>query len=197
MHKRISHRVLGLGVAAVLLSCNPTADDNRSAVVLTLALAGSTETEDTGFLKTQQVVTTSGLFSDVVDDNGNAADDFLRFRLESIPKSPVSVLSDFYTVQLTGYQVVFSRADGFNTPGIDVPFPLTLPISAQVPPGGAAEVDLLLITREMKLESPLRDLWFGDGQRIFVSANLTIFGTDLLGNAVTASGTSLVAFGDF
>jgi hypothetical protein len=101
------------------------------------------------------------------------------------------------SVTLTRYRVVYIRADGRNTPGVDVPFPVdgavTVTLSQQ-----PTIVPFEIVRHQQKLEQPLRSL-ASFGGRIFIStiAEITFYGEDQVGNAVQAKGTISVSFGDY
>jgi len=174
----------GVGVAALaaalLSGCNPTADNDSSAVSITAVFQGSDD-----------VV---GIFSDVVNDDGTVSDDFFDITVESIPKAGTDP-GDFYTVEFEGVQIVYTRPDGKNEPGVDVPFPLTYALGGFVEPGGDTDINTLVVSKEMKLQPPLRNLWFSN-QRIFATVNLRIFGHDRVENSVSADASAVVLFED-
>ncbi len=108
------------------------------------------------------------------------------------PTSP----SPLTQITITRYRVSFTRADGRNTPGVDVPFGFDGGLTATV--SGTTEVSFPLVTHAMKLEQPLRGLR-GSGGQFFIHtlAEITFYGRDQAGNEVSASGLMSVNFGDF
>lgn len=182
---RIASRLLPVLACLLALSCNPIADDNRSAVTLSAAFSDSGSSTAIGFS------------IDVVDnETGQPHDEALEVTVYSTPK--VDTLSTaLYTVHFLSYDVLFSRPDGQNEPGVDVPFPFSRAIGGIVEPEGTADLNIIMITEEMKLQSPLRDLWFGDGERLFTTLHITIFGRDRVENSVQASASAPVIFDDF
>lgn len=102
-------------------------------------------------------------------------------------------------VTLTRYRVNFRRADGRNTPGVDVPFGFDGALTATVPVGGGQRSVIFDIVRHAnKAEPPLRNLWQLGGQLIISTvAEITFFGRDQNGNEVTVTGMMDVTFGDF
>lgn len=182
----MSRRYLAIVAAAALslTACNPRANDDQSAVTLTASFEGS----DAG-----SVV---GIESDVVTDAGTTADDFFELTITSIVKPNNVTPSDLYRVSLQGVEISYSRPDGRNVPGVDVPFPLRYALGGTVPVGGTFTVNLLVVSQEMKVQVPLRNLWFGEGQRIFATVTATVFGVDQVGNEVQATASAVVVFGD-
>ena len=105
-------------------------------------------------------------------------------------------------VTINRYHINFIRADGRNTPGVDVPFPVDGAVTVTL--GSAAvAVPFEIVRHQMKVEQPLRSLAsvngsFG-GSRLFIStiAEITFYGVDQVGNAVQAKGTISVSFSDY
>ena len=166
------------------VSCNPVAGDSRSAVILVV----------TGFSDTDG--DRSGMFSDVVNDDTSVSDDFLFINTVTEKKAPSTEPSDLFRVTLFAYEVRYTRPDGANEPGVDVPFPFTFSTSGTILPEESSETEIFMVRKEAKLESPLRDLWFGDGQRIFATATVTIFGQDQVENSVSAAASIPIIFED-
>jgi hypothetical protein len=100
-------------------------------------------------------------------------------------------------ITLNRYHINFIRADGRNTPGLDVPFPIDGALTATVSTTPVT-VGFELIRHQMKLEQPLRSLASG-GSRVFIStiAEITFYGTDQVGTTIEARGTISVSFGDY
>lgn len=100
-------------------------------------------------------------------------------------------------VTLNRYRIEFVRADGRNTPGVDVPYPVdgavTVTLSSQ-----PSQVPFEIVRHQAKLEQPLRSL-AGFGGRLFIStiANITFYGVDQVGNPIQAKGSISVSFGDY
>jgi hypothetical protein len=112
----------------------------------------------------------------------------------AIPTQP----SPLNQVTINRYRVTFRRADGRNTPGVDVPHPFdgafTITIPTETPVLGAFE----LVRHQAKLEPPLANLAGGGGAIIISTlAEITFYGRDQAGNDIEATATLSVNFGDF
>ena len=135
-------------------------------------------TKGTVFGDIGQVVLTLGL-----KDPGSSAS----------PTTPTS--ANFIT--MSRYHVQFVRADGRNTPGVDVPNAfdgsMTLTVTAANSTG-----NFVLVPVQAKLEAPLAAL-AGNGGNVVIStiATITFYGTDQAGRAVSVTGTMTVNFADF
>ena len=100
-------------------------------------------------------------------------------------------------VVLSRYHIQFSRADGRNTPGVDVPYPFDGGVTATIGESPVS-VPFEFVRHQAKLESPLRAL-AGFGGRMFIStiATVTFYGADLAGNEIQVTGTMSVSFSDY
>src|SRR5688572_790122 len=108
------------------------------------------------------------------------------------------VTSPLNGITLTRYRVNYRRADGRNTPGVDVPFGFDGALSATVPPEGSVDVIFDLVRHSSKSEPPLTNLIAGGGVRfINAIAEVTFFGRDQNGNETMVTGFIDVIFGDF
>lgn len=99
-------------------------------------------------------------------------------------------------VTLTRYHVSYFRADGRNTPGVDVPYGFDGTITGTVT--GSASFGFTLVRAAAKAEAPLPALVGGGGAR-FISAiaEVTFYGQDGHGNDVSATGRISVHFADW
>lgn len=102
------------------------------------------------------------------------------------------------SITISRYRVNYVRADGRNTPGVDVPYPfdgaMTVTISGNSQSSGIFEV----VRVQSKLEAPLRALRGGGGAiAINTLAEVTFYGRDQAGNEVQVTGTLQVNFADW
>jgi hypothetical protein len=124
--------------------------------------------------------------------------DSLLVTVRSNEKNPTAATTPISSVTLTRYHVDFRRADGRNTPGVDVPYGFDGGLGVTIPPSASAQVGIEVVPHRLKLEPPLKNLASGGGQ-IFIStfAEITIYGRDQNGNEVSVTGRIDVQFGDF
>ncbi len=99
-------------------------------------------------------------------------------------------------VTINRYHVSYTRADGRNTPGVDVPYGFDGGATVTVAPGATATIGFDLVKHTAKEEAPLVQLINGQNL-ISVIATVTLYGTDLVGNEVSATGTIQITFGNF
>ena len=137
----------------------------------------------------------------VVDGSPTIFSDIGRVRLTLAMKDAGSVdsptsptVNNFITI--TRYRVRYTRADGRNTPGVDVPYGFDGAFTGTV---GAAEftAGFELVRHIAKEEAPLQAL--GRNRAVIIStiAEITFYGHDQTGRDVSVTGQMLVSFGDF
>lgn len=100
-------------------------------------------------------------------------------------------------ITITRYRVTFRRADGRNTPGVDVPYGFDGAATVTV---GTTLVTMgfELVRHTMKSEPPLMNLANNGGAtQINTIAEITFYGRDQAGNEVSVSGLISVNFADF
>ena len=99
-------------------------------------------------------------------------------------------------VTITRYRVVYKRADGRNTPGLDVPYPFDGAATGTVQIGASLTLPFELVRHVAKEEPPLRELIFSP---TFIASitEVTFYGQDRVGNEISVTGTILIEFGNF
>jgi hypothetical protein len=98
-------------------------------------------------------------------------------------------------VTISRYHVAYRRADGRNTPGVDVPYAFDGAATATTV-NGVLSLSFELVRHVAKMESPLVEL--GSNSAIITTiAEVTFYGRDQVGNDVTVSGTLQIDFGNF
>ncbi len=120
----------------------------------------------------------------------------LALKNPGVPGSPTSPTA-MNDVTFTRYRVVYKRADGRNTPGVDVPYPFdsAATFTARVGTPVTAGFELVRITA--KEEAPLRALVTNGNTFITTIADVTFYGQDRAGNDVSAGGSIGITFGNF
>lgn len=113
------------------------------------------------------------------------------------PTSPTSP-SPLNAITVTRYRVAFRRADGRNTPGVDVPYGFDGGFTVTVAGDGTAGAGFELVRHQMKEEAPIRNLVNAGGAGLISTiAEVTFWGRDQAGNEVSVTGNITVNFGDF
>jgi len=205
--QRLTHVVVLAALIAATASCGDVVRQGRAPVFLVVdsleaARGGPSAGEFTGTLLSDVItnVTTPAPCSDtapcptVFDDSG-------RVTLRIVPKdvgSPTvpSVLSTNNEVTITRYRVSYRRADGRNTPGVDVPYGFDGGVTGTVTANSTVGLTFELVRHIAKYESPLVQLKFNP-TIISTIAEVTFFGVDRVGNEISARGSLLIEFGNF
>ena len=99
-------------------------------------------------------------------------------------------------VTIDRYHVSYRRADGRNTPGVDVPYGFDGAATGTVTGGTALTLGFTLVRNAAKIESPLVQL-ITSPTTISAIADVTFYGHDQVGNEVSVTGSIDVAFGNF
>ena len=90
----------------------------------------------------------------------------------------------------------FIRADGRNTPGVDVPYPFDGAMTVTVRTGEVT-AGFELVRHIAKLEAPLQALGQEREWNISTITEVTFFGFDQTGREVSVTGRLLVNFANF
>lgn len=99
-------------------------------------------------------------------------------------------------VTINRIHVEYSRADGRNTPGVDVPFGFDSAITGTIAAGGSLTLGFELVRNVAKEESPLVQLK-ASSNFISAIAKVTFYGVDRVGNAIQVTGQLQIEFGNF
>lgn len=204
IHMRIASRVLALAaLAAGGASCGDVARTGQSPMYLTInSLTGSSgrggaAAAGSNVLLSDVIVNVTApapcapaspcptVFNDL-----GAATFSVAPKDVTDPTAPTSNNS----VTLTRYRVSYRRTDGRNTPGVDVPYAFEGAITITVPLTNSATFEL--VRHAAKNESPLVQLR-NSPSTITTIADVTFYGTDRVGNDISATGSIQIDFGNF
>jgi len=108
------------------------------------------------------------------------------------PSSP----TDVNAITIDRYRVDYVRADGRNTPGVDVPYGFDGAVTVTVAGANATTFGFQLVRVVAKEEAPLVQLK-NSAAFITVIAHVTFYGHDQAGNEVTVMGSIQIDFGNF
>ena len=183
-------------VTAGQVSCGSVVRDGRSSVYLVVdslvaKRAGSSDPEGGTLLS--DVVTKGSTFNDVATVT-------LRMSPKDIGPTGTTQPSLNNEVTINRYRVVYRRADGRNTPGVDVPYGFDGAATGTIPVGGTLKLGFELVRHIAKEESPLIQLRFANGNTppvISTITDVTFYGRDQVGNELNVTGLMLINFGDF
>jgi hypothetical protein len=142
------------------------------------------------------------LDSDVVDDEGSVFNDEVTVTVAVRPKNPlVEVPQIAMAVFLERYEVRYVRSDGRNTPGVDVPYPISGGVTTVIDAadsGDTVGVPIEVVRHTAKREPPLANLQVGSGLRVVsVMAEITLYGKTTAGHVVSDKGFLQITFANF
>jgi hypothetical protein len=203
-HMHIVRRLLPVAaLVAVTTSCGDAVRQGQSSVFLTVITlqAASGGGHDAGkfsgtLLSDVQVLVTSPAPCSAASPCPTVFDDAGQVVLQLTPKNLGVAPTTNNQVTITRYHVTFTRADGRNSPGVDVPYGFDGAITGLVPPTGATTLSFELVRHVAKEETPLVQL-ISSAVIINTIATVTFYGTDQVGNDVTATTSMSVEFGNF
>jgi hypothetical protein len=137
--------------------------------------------------------------SDVISDTGSVVQDAGSATIQVALKDPQGPApTPVNSITLTQYHVQYSRSDGHNVQGVDVPFAFDSGVTQTISAGGTASVPFTLVRLQAKLEAPLQALAHKGGQIVISTiATVTFYGQDQNGRAVSVSGNIEVDFADW
>jgi hypothetical protein len=201
---RAAQAALFATAALSAVSCGEVARTGRSSAFLIIesleaasgadpSTSGSILNSDVETLVDSTVNGQTVKVATVFNDPGTAV-----FRAEM--KNPVGPTSpgSINDITISRYHVAFRRADGRNTPGVDVPYAFDGAFTVTVPAGGSASSGFDLVRHQSKREPPLSNMRGGGGTRLLsVIAEVTFYGRDQAGNEVSVTGSLSINFADF
>ncbi len=207
---RTVHRIIGLAaIVAASSSCGDALLQSRAPVLLvidSLQAAQGNKPAAFFFTLTSDVITQVTIpspciidqpcttLSTVFNDLGQATM-HLNAKQQPTTNNPFGPTST-NEVTITRYHVAFVRADGRNTPGVDVPFAFDGAVTATIGVAGSVAFGFELVRHVAKEESPLVQL-ANSATIITTIAQVTFYGHDTVGNAISVTGSLTVDFGNF
>lgn len=99
-------------------------------------------------------------------------------------------------VTITRVHVAYRRTDGRNQEGVDIPYGYDTAATATIGGNTTVSLGFPLVRVQAKTEQPLMGLRF-NGQIISAIADVTFYGQDVVGNAVSAVGSIAIDFGNW
>ena len=196
-------------LAAATASCGKTAGDSSASTYLVIdsltAVSGATTGGNQSATLGSDVLTCvqktvngqQQLVPTIFADPGAVK---LRLAAKDVTFTPTTNNE----VTITRYHVQFIRADGRNTQGVDVPYAFDGAVTATVTTAGVT-IGFDLVRAQAKQEAPLIGLvgtgtcGSSNGGAIAIStiAQVTFYGTDRVGNAVSVMGQISVNFANW
>ena len=127
------------------------------------------------------------IFSDVITEgsiiNDNAVATLTVVLLD--PFASAGIATYYQSILVDQVDIKYSRVDGLNTPGVDVPYGFSQKVNMVVGVEEKVSLPFVLIQHNAKLESPLVELInIGQEKILKLEAEVTFHGKDLGGHRV-------------
>ena len=182
--------------AALSTSCGDVVRQGTGGsflIVSSLEAAPGAEPTEFGNTLLSDVIT-------VVDDSPTFFNDVGRVTFRLGLKDPGAATSPTTPSQndaitINRYRVRFLRADGRNTPGVDVPYGFDGAFTLTVT-GGDASAGFTIVRNISKMEAPLAALRF-NGVVLSTIAEVTFYGADQTGHEVSTTARISIDFANF
>jgi hypothetical protein len=193
--------------AAATISCGSVVRNSQAPVMLVMdtlqGLKGSAQASSpSGTLSSDvlTIVTSGGTCTTtspcptIFADNGQAQ---VHIILKDIGQ-PGATLSPSTnnTVTITRVHVSYRRTDGRNQEGVDIPYGFDTAATVSVSGTNQSTVVFPLVRSQAKEEAPLVQL-VTSGLVISTIADVTLYGSDAVGNALSVTGSIAVTFANF
>jgi hypothetical protein len=192
--------LVALAGAALLstVSCGKAATQGKASAYLVIDRlqaapgAKSGDTSTFGDMLQSDVLTKGSIFEDL----GSVTLRALMKDPGADPKSPTAPTS-YSQITVDRYHVSYTRSDGRNTQGVDVPYAFDGATTGTIA-DQAVSLGFVLVRAQAKAEAPLRALRdLGGAMLISTIAEVTFYGHDQSGNAVSVVGKMSVNFADW
>jgi hypothetical protein len=184
--------ILAVLPAILMLSgCNPLEDDSKSSsFIIVESIAGTDLSGKTAsFLQSDVVLTNSIVVADVAT---------ATLRASLLDPAPILKPSQFNDIMLDRYIVSYSRVDGKNRQGVDVPYSFEGALTQILKIGTSTSISFVVVREVAKLESPLIDLAQNRAEGVIeATAKIELYGHDLAENKVKATGYLTIFFANY
>jgi len=179
-----------------LLSCNPIENESQSSSLLIVESLTGTDIEgnEVNFLE-----------SDVLKVDSSTGETYITADIANAILSaellqPDSCLgpSHYNNIMVTRYVVSYSRTDGKNTEGVDVPYSFEASLSTLVEIDSSVTISFVIVRAAAKGEPPLVNLSEGRGEGVLqVMAKVEFYGHDMTNHNVKATGYLSIDFSNY
>jgi hypothetical protein len=173
--------------ALLLTSCSQAVRTGQASSYLILTSLQSSTGSTVAQSDVRNVDAATGA-SSVANDPATAAFELQMKDVTGLGPSPTNAIT------ITQYHVKFTRTDGRNVEGVDVPYAFDGAVTTTI--SSAGSVGFTLVRSQAKLEAPLAAL---AQTNILVTtiATVTFYGHDQVGREVSVSGSIEVTFANF
>jgi len=184
--------ILAVLPAILMLSgCNPLEDDSKSSsfIIVESVTGKDAAGKAASFLQSDVVLTNSIVVADVAT---------ATLRASLLDPAPILKPGQFNDIMLDRYIVSYSRVDGKNRQGVDVPYSFEGALTKLLKIGTSTSISFVVVREVAKLESPLIDLAQNRAEGVIeATAKIEFYGHDLVENKVKATGYLTIFFANY
>lgn len=185
-----------LSAIFLLFSCNPLENETESDSLLVVQIVTGTDIDG-------NVV--NYLQSDVQNIDSQTGQPYITadsakatLKVSLLDPSPTVQPSQYNSITINRYVVSYSRSDGHNTPGVNLPYSFEGSLSVQIDAGSTAIIAFIIVREVAKLEPPLINLVEGTEEGVLqVTAKVDFYGQDMVNNTVKATGYLNIFFANY
>jgi hypothetical protein len=177
--------------------CNPIENETKSASRLVVESLEGTDIEgsEANYLQSDVLYEDSDdpTSTTIYADSANVA-----FRAELLDPDSITGPSYLNDITVTRYVVTYTRSDGKNTEGVDVPYSFEGSLTTQVAIGSSTSASFIIVREVAKNEPPLVDLVFGTEEGVIqTTARVDFYGHDQANRNVQATGYLTIFFANY
>jgi hypothetical protein len=186
-----------LPLVLTFFTCNPIENETKSAsrLVVESLLGTNLEGGEANYLQSDVLYedpddpSSSTIYSDSAS---------VTFRAELLNPDSLTGPSYLNNITVTRYVVSFTRSDGKNAEGVDVPYTFEGSLSAQIAINSTVTASFIVVREVAKNEPPLVDLVFGTEEGVLqTTARVDFYGHDQTNRNVQATGYLTIFFANY
>jgi hypothetical protein len=181
-------------VVFFLFSCNPIENTARSnSLLLVVKITGKDFEGTTADYLQSDVLKEDQAAGYVVADTATAT-----LRAELLNPDTDAESSLYNNIYVTRYVVTYTRSDGRNSPGVDVPHSFEGALQAWIQIGQEEDLGFIIVREVAKAEPPLLDLHDAREEGVLqVTAQVDFYGHDTVNRQVKATGSLAIFFANY
>ncbi len=183
--------VLGSIILFYFNSCNVLENKTRSGSTLILDSILDNNAEKT-------VIDSDVCIYNEDTDSCTVKEDLASATVRNVPLNPDAETSYYGDVIIKKYRVSFTRHDGKNKEGVDVPYTFVEDINVSVKINGQTTFSFVIVPVRAKIEPPLIRLVGGGNESVIqTTAHVTFYAEDMAGHQMEIEGNIDVYFADW
>ncbi len=172
-------------------SCNFLENKTQSGSTLILDLIQSSEGNKT-------VIDSDVCILDTTTNTCSIEEDLAQATVRNVPLNPDAETSYYGDVIIKKYRVAFTRHDGKNTEGVDVPYTFVEDLNVSVKINGSTTFSFVIVPVRAKMEPPLSRLVNIENEKVIqTTANITFYAEDMAGHQMELKGNIDVYFANW